>query len=95
MALLLGDGHAPRRIATMVRVTDDTVRSQIKGIFSKAGVRRQGKLIGCFNHFAVGGQRRLRNSRLTIERVWTRRRYNLPARPIKFSTAGPCRELAQ
>ena len=45
VALLLGDGHAPRRIATMVGVTDNTVRSQIKSIFSKTGVRRQGELI--------------------------------------------------
>jgi DNA-binding CsgD family transcriptional regulator len=45
MALLLGDGHAPRKIANMVGVTDNTVRSQIKSIFSKTGVRRQGELI--------------------------------------------------
>ena len=45
VALLLGDGHAPRRIAAMVGVTDNTVRSQIKSIFSKTGVRRQGELI--------------------------------------------------
>jgi DNA-binding CsgD family transcriptional regulator len=45
VALLLGDGHAPRKIANMVGVTDNTVRSQIKSIFSKTGVRRQGELI--------------------------------------------------
>ena len=45
VALLLGDGHAPRKIANMVGVTDSTVRSQIKSIFSKTGVRRQGELI--------------------------------------------------
>ena len=32
VALLLGDGHAPRKIANMVGVTDNTVRSQIKSI---------------------------------------------------------------
>jgi DNA-binding CsgD family transcriptional regulator len=45
VALLLGDGHAPRKIANMVGVTDNTVRSQIKSIFSKTGVKRQGELI--------------------------------------------------
>lgn len=45
IALLLGDGHAPRTIANMVGVTDNTVRSQIKSIFSKTNVRRQGELI--------------------------------------------------
>ena len=46
VALLLGDGHAPRKIADMIGVTDNTVRSQIKSIFSKTGVKRQGELIG-------------------------------------------------
>jgi DNA-binding CsgD family transcriptional regulator len=45
VALLLGDGHAPRKIANMVGVTDNTVRSQIKSIFSKTGAKRQGELI--------------------------------------------------
>jgi DNA-binding CsgD family transcriptional regulator len=45
VALLLGDGHAPRQIANIVGVTDNTVRSQIKSIYSKTGVRRQGELI--------------------------------------------------
>ena len=45
VALLLGDGHAPRKIANMIGVTDNTVRSQIKSVFSKTGVRRQGELI--------------------------------------------------
>lgn len=45
IALLLGDGHAPRKIAEMVGVSENTVRSQIKSIFSKTGVRRQSQLI--------------------------------------------------
>lgn len=45
VALLLSDGHAPRKIANMIGVTDNTVRSQIKSIFSKTGVKRQGELI--------------------------------------------------
>ena len=45
VALLLGDGHAPRKIANIVGVTDNTVRSQIKSIFSKTGVKRQGELV--------------------------------------------------
>jgi DNA-binding CsgD family transcriptional regulator len=44
VALLLSDGHAPRKIAEIVGVTDSTVRSQIKSVFSKTGVRRQGVL---------------------------------------------------
>jgi DNA-binding CsgD family transcriptional regulator len=45
VALLLADGHAPRKIADMVGVTDNTVRSQIKSIFAKTGVKRQAELI--------------------------------------------------
>jgi DNA-binding CsgD family transcriptional regulator len=45
VALLLVDGHAPRLIAQMVGVTDHTVRSQIKSIYSKTGVRRQSELV--------------------------------------------------
>jgi DNA-binding CsgD family transcriptional regulator len=45
VALLLSDGHAPRQIANMIGVTENTVRSQIKSIFSKTGVNRQGELI--------------------------------------------------
>jgi DNA-binding CsgD family transcriptional regulator len=45
VALLLSDGHAPRQNANMVGVTNNTVRSQIKSIFSKMGVKRQGELI--------------------------------------------------
>lgn len=45
VALLLGDGHAPRKIANTIGTTDNTVRSQIKSIFFKTGVRRQGELI--------------------------------------------------
>jgi DNA-binding CsgD family transcriptional regulator len=45
VALLLSDGHAPRKIANMVGVTDNTVRSQIKSIFAKTGVKRQVELI--------------------------------------------------
>jgi len=45
VALLLSDGHSPKKIANSVGVTDNTVRSQIKSIFSKTGVKRQGELI--------------------------------------------------
>jgi DNA-binding CsgD family transcriptional regulator len=54
VALLLSDGHAPRQIANMVGVTDNTVRSQIKSVFSKTGVKRQGELIRLLlNHSAL------------------------------------------
>jgi len=55
VALLLGDGHAPRKIAEMVGVTDNTVRSQIKSIFSKTGVKRQGELIRLLLSGVTGG----------------------------------------
>lgn len=45
VALLLSDGCSPRQIANLVGVTDNTVRSQIKSIFSKTGVKRQSELI--------------------------------------------------
>jgi DNA-binding CsgD family transcriptional regulator len=45
IALLLSDGHTPRQISGMVGVTENTVRSQIKSVFSKMGVRRQSELI--------------------------------------------------
>jgi DNA-binding CsgD family transcriptional regulator len=45
VALLLCDGRAPRVIADTVGVTENTVRSQIKSIFSKTGAKRQGELI--------------------------------------------------
>lgn len=45
VALLLADGRSPREIAQMIGVSFNTVRSQIKSVFSKAGVKRQGELI--------------------------------------------------
>jgi DNA-binding CsgD family transcriptional regulator len=45
VALLLGDGRSPREIAETIGVTFNTVRSQIKSIFSKTDVKRQGELI--------------------------------------------------
>jgi len=45
VALLLSDVHTPRAIAEMIGVTDNTVRSQIKSIYAKTGVRRQSELI--------------------------------------------------
>jgi DNA-binding CsgD family transcriptional regulator len=45
VALLLSDGLAPRKIASIIGVSDNTVREQIKNIFSKTGVNRQGELI--------------------------------------------------
>jgi DNA-binding CsgD family transcriptional regulator len=45
VALLLSDGHAPRRIADIVGVTENTVRSQIKSIYHKTGVKRQSELM--------------------------------------------------
>lgn len=45
VALLLSDGNAPGKIADMVGVSTHTVRSQIKSIYSKTGVKRQCELI--------------------------------------------------
>lgn len=45
VALLMVDGNIPKKIAEMVGVSVETVRSQIKSIFAKAGVNRQSELI--------------------------------------------------
>jgi len=45
VALLLGDGRSPREISQAVGVSFNTVRSQMKSIFAKTGVRRQGELV--------------------------------------------------
>lgn len=45
VSLLLSDGRTLKEIADMIGVTQNTIRSQIKSIFSKTGVRRQGELI--------------------------------------------------
>lgn len=45
IALLLSDGHAPKAIAEMIGVSENTVRTQIKGVFSKTGVKRQVELV--------------------------------------------------
>jgi len=45
VALLMSDGHTSRHIAEMVGVTENTVRTQLKSIFAKTGVKRQAELI--------------------------------------------------
>lgn len=45
VALLLSDGRSPREIAETIGVTENTVRSQIKSIYNKTGVKRQSELI--------------------------------------------------
>jgi DNA-binding CsgD family transcriptional regulator len=45
VALLLGDGRSPREISQTVGVSFNTVRSQMKSIFAKTGVRRQSELV--------------------------------------------------
>jgi DNA-binding CsgD family transcriptional regulator len=45
VALLLGDGQSPKEIAGLIGVSVETVRSQIKSIFSKTNVRRQSDLV--------------------------------------------------
>lgn len=46
LALLLVEGHSLRDAAEMRGVAFNTVRSQVKSIFSKTGTRRQGELVG-------------------------------------------------
>ena len=45
VALLLCDGRAPKNIAETIGVSVETVRSQMKSIYSKADVRRQSELV--------------------------------------------------
>lgn len=45
IALFLSDGRSPRHIAEITCVSENTVRSQIKSIFSKTGVNRQAELV--------------------------------------------------
>jgi DNA-binding CsgD family transcriptional regulator len=45
VALLFVDGYSPRQISDILGVTNNTVRSQIRSIFSKTGVKRQAELI--------------------------------------------------
>lgn len=45
LALFLVEGHSVREAADMIGVTFHTARSQLKSIFAKTGVRRQGELI--------------------------------------------------
>jgi len=58
VALLLSDGRAPKQIADTVGVTENTVRSQIKSIYGKTGVKRQSELIRLLvNHAGPSIQR--------------------------------------
>jgi len=53
VALLLSDARNPRAIAETIGVTENTVRSQIKSIYGKTGVKRQSELIRLLlNHAA-------------------------------------------
>jgi len=66
VALLLGDGRAPKEIAGMIGVTADTVRSQIKSIFAKTGVNRQTDLVRLLlNHEGLANRPIPRGASLT------------------------------
>ncbi|HTZ46054.1 MAG TPA: LuxR C-terminal-related transcriptional regulator [Verrucomicrobiae bacterium] len=45
VALLLGEGRSPRETSQILGVTFSTVRTQIRSIFSKMNVKRQGELV--------------------------------------------------
>ena len=45
VALLLADGQSPQAITQIVGVTENTVRTQIKSIYWKTGVKRQAELV--------------------------------------------------
>lgn len=45
VALLLSDGRSPREISQTIGVSFHTVRSQMKSIFARTGVRRQSELV--------------------------------------------------
>lgn len=56
VALLLVDGQSPQLIAESVGVTPNTVRTQIKSVYSKTGVRRQAELVRLLlDHTVVAG----------------------------------------
>jgi DNA-binding CsgD family transcriptional regulator/PAS domain-containing protein len=56
VALLLGDGRSPREISQTIGVTFNTVRSQMKSIFAKTGVKRQSELVRLLlNNAGLGG----------------------------------------
>ena len=57
VAVLLGDGRSPRQISEMVGVSFNTVRSQMKSIFLKTNVKRQGELIRLLlTHSAIASE---------------------------------------
>jgi DNA-binding CsgD family transcriptional regulator len=57
VALLLSDGRAPKEIASKIGVTENTVRSQIKNIYNKTGVKRQSELVRLLlNHSSTQNQ---------------------------------------
>jgi DNA-binding CsgD family transcriptional regulator len=59
ITFLLGSGHCVRSAARIARVAPSTVRSQLKSIFRKIGVRRQAELVRLFlqlSRVSVGGR---------------------------------------
>ncbi|HEX6803644.1 MAG TPA: LuxR C-terminal-related transcriptional regulator [Terriglobales bacterium] len=53
VALLLGDGLAPRAIAELIGVSANTLKTQLASIYRKTGTSRQGQLVRMLSQLAV------------------------------------------
>ena len=53
VAALVGNGLAPRAVAGRLGITEETTRTVLKRVFSKAGVSRQSELVALLAHLAI------------------------------------------
>jgi DNA-binding CsgD family transcriptional regulator/PAS domain-containing protein len=53
LALLLSDGHAPPKIADLIGVSTNTLKTQLASIYRKTGTSRQSQLVRLFGNLAA------------------------------------------
>jgi DNA-binding CsgD family transcriptional regulator len=53
LASLIGTGIAPREAASLLNITEETARTVLKRVFSKANVARQPELVALLNRLAM------------------------------------------
>ncbi len=53
VALLLGDGHGPPVIASMIGVTANTLKTQLASIYRKTGTSRQAQLVRVLSQLSM------------------------------------------